>query len=129
MSLLRRIGNLFRRSKLDREIDAEIRAHIEMRTEDNVAAGMAHAEARRDAVVRFGNSTAMKEHVTGADAALVLESVWSDLRYAFRQLRKNPGFAFTAISVLALGICASVAIFAFVDAVLIKPMPYRDPTR
>jgi predicted permease len=129
MSLVRRIGNLFRRRSLESEIDAEIRAHIEMRTQDNVAAGMPLAEAQRDAMVRFGGRTAMKERVTGADAALVLESVWSDLRYACRQLRKNPGFGVTAISVLALGICASVAIFAFVDAVLIKPLPYRNPVR
>lgn len=129
MSLVRRIGNLFRRHKLESEIDAEIRAHIEMRTEDNIAAGMPQAQARRDAMVRFGGRTTIKERMTGADAALVLESMWSDLRYACRQLRKNPGFGVTAISVLALGICASVTIFAFVDAVLIKPLPYRNPTR
>ncbi len=129
MSLLRRISNLFSRSTVDHDIDAELRSHIEMRMDDNLASGMSPEEARRDALVRFGNPTATKERVTGADAALMLDSIWSDIRYACRQLIKNPGFTVTAVLVLALGIGASVAIFAFVDAALIKPLPYKDPTR
>ncbi|WP_260703383.1 ABC transporter permease [Edaphobacter flagellatus] len=127
MSLLRRISNLWLRSCVDREIDEELRSHIEMRTEDNIASGMLPEQARRDAVLRFGNPVATKESVVGADAALMLEGMWRDLRYALRQLWKNPGFSLTAIVVLVLGIAASVAIFAFVDAVLIKPLPYQNP--
>src|SRR6187402_2690546 len=129
MSLVRRIGNLFCRSKVDREIDAELQAHIEMRIEDNLAEGMSPEEARRDALIRFGNPTATKERVTGMDAALRLDSIWFDTRFAYRQLIRNPGFAVVAILVLALGMGASVAIFAFVDAALIKPLPYKDPGR
>jgi len=129
MALIRRIVNLFRRSRMDGEIEAELLSHIEMRIEENLAAGMSADEARRDAMVRFGNHVVMKEKATAADAALTLESVWADLRFALRQLRKNPGFAFTAIVVLTLGIGSSVAIFAFVDAALIKPLPYKDATR
>ena len=129
MSILHRIANLFSRDKVQREIDRELAAHIEMRIEDNLAAGMSPKEARRDANVRFGSRSAMKERITEADAALYFTGLWADLRYAFRQLRKNPGFTATAIFVLALGIAASVAIFAFVDAALIKPLPYRDPSR
>ena len=129
MSLLRRFTNLFTRSRVEREIDAELRAHIDLRTADNIASGMPPAAARRDALLRFGNPIAAKERVTGSDVALSLDSIWADLRFAFRQLRKNPGFALTAIAVLALGICASVAIFAFVDAVLITPLPYTQPNR
>jgi predicted permease len=129
MSLLRRIGNLFSRNRVDREIDDELRAHIEMRVEDNVAAGMSPDAARRDALVRFGNRPATKERVTGMDTALLLDSIWADIRFSCRQLARNPGFAFTVILVLALGIGASVAIFAFVDAALIKPLPYKDPNR
>ena len=114
---------------MDGEIEAELRSHIEMRIEENVAAGMSVDEARRDALVRFGNQTVMKEKVTGMDAALALDSIWTDIRFALRQLGKNPGFGFTAIVVLMLGIGSSVAIFAFVDAALIKPLPYRDPSR
>jgi macrolide transport system ATP-binding/permease protein len=129
MSLLRRISNLFSRSNVDREIDAELQSHIDMRTEDNLATGMSPQEARREALIRFGNPIATKERVTSADAALLLDSIWADIRYACRQLAKNPGFACTAILVLALGMGASVAIFAFVDAALINPLPYKDPTR
>jgi predicted permease len=129
MSLYRRIANLFSRSSIDREIDAELRSHIDLRIEDNLASGMNAADARRDALVRFGNPAATKEHVAGMDVALLLASIASDIRYACRQLIKNPGFASTAILVLSLGIGSSVAIFAFVDAALIKPLPYREPAR
>ena len=129
MPMMRRIANLFRRSRLDREAEAEMRAHIEMRAADNLAAGMADEEARRDALLRFGNRTALRERVASADAALLLDSIAFDMRYALRQLWKNPGFACTAIAVLAMGIGASVAIFAFADAALIRPMPYADPNR
>ncbi|MGB6689445.1 MAG: ABC transporter permease, partial [Terracidiphilus sp.] len=129
MSLLRRVLNLFFRRAIDREIEAELESHIELRTDDNVAAGMQSESARRNALVRFGNRAATKERVAGVESALFLSSAWSDIRYACRQLLKNPGFAATAILVLALGIGASVAIFAFVDAALIKPLPYRQPSR
>src|SRR5580704_10187678 len=71
MSLLRRLSNLFTRRELDQEIGAELRSHIEMRIEDNIAAGMSKEEAHRDAMLRFGNPALMKERVTGADAALI----------------------------------------------------------
>jgi macrolide transport system ATP-binding/permease protein len=129
MSFLRRIKNLFSRTRLNAEIEEELRAHLEMRTEHNLQWGMSERDARRDALVRFGNLTATKERVASADAALVLESIWADVRYACRGLVKNPGFAVTAMLVLALGVGVSVAIFAFADAVLIRPLPYPDPTR
>ena len=129
MSLISRIANLFRRDHVDREIARELAAHLEMRTEDNVARGMPPEAARRAARIRFGNATAMKERVAGMDVALTLESLSADLAYALRQLIRNPGFALTAIVVLALGAGASVSIFAFVDAVLIRPLPYKDPAR
>ena len=104
MGLLRRIFSLSKRSALDREIDAELQAHIAMRTDDNIAAGMTPEEASRDARIRFGNQSAMKERITAADTALVFSSFWADCKYALRQFVKNPGFACTAIVVLALGI-------------------------
>ena len=129
MSVLRRIANLFSRNRMDLEIADELQSHIEMRVADSIAAGMSQEAARRDALLRFGNRTKIGGHVADEDAFLALESLWSDLRYAFRQLARNPGFAFTAIAVLALGLSASTAIFAFVDAVLLKPLPYQDPSR
>jgi hypothetical protein len=97
MSVFRRIANLLHRSRIDRDTDAELQAHIELRTEDNLAAGMSPEQARRDALVRFGNRTVTKERVAAADAALLVSSIGSDIRYALRQLIKNPGFALAAI--------------------------------
>lgn len=129
MAIFRRIANLFRRSHVDREIDAELQAHISLRTDENVARGMSPDAARRDALVRFGNVTSTREHVAGADAVLVFDGILGDLRFAVRQLVRNPGFAATAILVLALGIASFTSIFAFVDATLIKPLPYQNPSR
>jgi len=129
MSILRRITNLFSRHSMQREIDAELASHLEMRIEDNLAAGMNPKQARRKALVGFGNPALAGERTAEADAALYLESLCADLRYAVRQLRKSPGFAATAILMIALGLGASVTIFAFVDAALIQPMPFRDPSR
>ena len=89
MSILRRFANLFHRSKLDEDIEAELRAHIEMRTADNIAAGMSPEKARRDALVRFGGRAGMKERVIAADAHMFLDSLWQDLRYALRMLRNS----------------------------------------
>ncbi len=129
MSLYRRISNLFSRTKVEREIDAELQAHIALRTEDNIAAGMSPAAARRDALLRFGNPTVVKEAATAADAALFFESIRSDVRFAIRQLWKSPGFAVAAVLALSLGIGAASAIFSVVDAMLLRPLPFTHQER
>jgi predicted permease len=127
ISIFSRISNLFSRTSLDREIESELQAHIEMRMEDNLAQGMSPEHARRDALARFGNPTATKEHVVIADAAVVLGSIWDDTRYAFRQLRKSPGFATTTVLTLAIGIGANLAIFQLLYGVLFAHLPVKQP--
>jgi len=129
MSIARRMANLLHRSRIDRDIDAELQTHIALRTEDNLAAGMSPEQARRDALVRFGNRTATKERVTATDAALLISTIGSDTRYALRQLIKNPGFALAAILSLALGIAATVSVFSVIYGVLLHPFPYADVDR
>jgi predicted permease len=127
MSLFRRISNLFWRSRMDREIDTEIKSHLQMRTEDNIASGMPPDQARRDALLRFGNPTVTNERVAASDAALTLESLFADVRYALRQLVRNRGFAVIAVLTLALGIGATTGIFSILNAWIIQPLPLKDP--
>ena len=125
---LKKISILFARNRFRGELDEEMVFHREQAEKEYIAAGMTPEAARHAAMRQFGNATRLKEQsheVVGFN----LETVVQDLRFALRQLRKNPGFALTAILILALGIGSSLAIFAFVDAALIKPLPYADPTR
>ena len=129
MSTLRRIANLFSRDKLQREIDSELRSHIDLRIEDNIAAGMSRKQARRDAMLRFGNPAVMHQRTSEADAALYLQSLWTDMRYALRQLARSPGFAITAVLALSLGVGAATAIFSVIDVVLFRPLPFANQDR
>jgi len=127
MALLGRILGLFRRSRLDREIDAELREHMQMCIDDNVANGMSRREAERVARLQFGSPTVARERVHAEDAALGLDSVFRDVRYALRGLRKSPSFAMVAILTLALGIGANTAIFQLLDAVQMRSLPIQKP--
>ena len=123
MAMFRRMWNLVRRSRVDDEIDAELRSHIEMRIEENMASGMSADQARRDALVRFGNRTVTRECVAAEDMSQAFSGFWRNVRYAFRQLRRSPGFALTAILTLALGIGPNVAIFSIIWATFLAPVP------
>ena len=127
MALLRRILSLGRRRRVEREIDAELREHMAMCVDDNMAQGMSREEAERDARRRFGSPTAMRERVSAEDAALGIESLWHDLRGALRVFVKSPGFAFVVVITLALGIGANTAIFELLDAVRLRTLPIVKP--
>src|SRR5215470_5168855 len=115
--------------KGDRDFAEELESHLQLHIDDNIRAGMSPQEARRVAVMKLGGVDQAKEAYRDRATIPFLESVLQDLRFTLRQLRKNPAFTLTAIVMVALGIGASVAIFAFVDAALIKPLPYQNPAR
>ena len=126
---LLRFKGLFSKDARERELADELESHLQMHIDDNIRAGMSPQEARRDAVMKLGGVDQTKEAYRDRATIPLLEGAFQDLRFTFRQLRKNPAFTVTATAMVALGIGASVAIFAFVDAALIKPLPYQDPAR
>jgi macrolide transport system ATP-binding/permease protein len=125
---LRKFQILFRREQFNTELDEEMAFHRDEAIRQFEAEGMTPDLARYAAARQFGNTTLLKER-SHEMVGFRFESVVQDLRFAVRQLRKNPGFTLTAILMLALGMGASVAIFAFVDAALIKPLPFPNPSR
>ncbi len=114
---------------MSRDLDEELQFHLDARTQDNLAAGLPPEQAQRDAFLKFGNRTLMKERARDMNIVAWIETIAQDLRYALRGLRRFPGFAVTAILSLALGIGASVSIFTVADNLLLRPLPYRDPSR
>src|ERR1700751_355499 len=127
MSLFRRIWALTRRSSLDSDIESELREHMQMRIDANIAKGMTPEQAARDARLRFGNPTVMKDRVDAEDTAVGLDNFMRDIRYALRGFAKNPAFATVAILTLTLGIGANTAVFQLLDAVRFRSLPIQDP--
>jgi hypothetical protein len=128
-TIMRWLKHLFSRRRRYDELSASIREHLDEKIADLTDRGMTREQARRAARCEFGNVTLIEERSREVWQWPTLESILADLRYTFRQLSRAPGFTVTAIVVLALGIGASVAIFAFVDAALLEPLAYADPNR
>jgi predicted permease len=123
------LRNLFRKQRVERELDDEVHAFVDMKTDENIAGGMSPADARRAALIECGGVEQVKESVREVRAGTLLEQCWQDVRYGLRMLRKNPGFSVVAVCTIALGIGVNASIFSIFDSVTLRPLQLNEPNR
>lgn len=121
------IRNLFRRARVEQDLDEEVRSYAGLLADQGIEHGLSPEEARRRALIDLGGVEQVKERVREVRMGTRLEMLWQDLRYGARMLRKNPGFSAAAALTLALGIGANAAIFTLTYAVILKSLPVPDP--
>jgi predicted permease len=124
-----RIRGLFLARRLDEDFDREVSAHLAMLTEEHVRRGLAPDAARRAAIIRFGGAMRIKEEQHDRRGLPFVETTLQDVRYGLRSLRKHPAYSMVAIATLAVGIGAGAAVFSIASAVLLRPLPYKDPAQ
>ena len=124
-----RLQTLFRRDRITRRLDDEIKFHLDQQIAENISAGMSREEALYAAQRTFGNPTFLKEKTRDTWGWTWLEELLGDIRFGLRMLLKSPGFAFVSILTLALGIGANTAVFSLVDCLVLRPLPIEHPER
>ncbi len=121
--------NWFRKRRVEGELDAEVRAFVDMKTDENIARGMSSREARRAALVECGGIEQVKESVREVRAGALLEQLGQDIHFGLRMLRKNPGFTLVAVLTIALGIGVNSSIFAVFNSAALRPLQVPDSNR
>ena len=129
IDLFHRLRSLFRRDRVDRELDDEMRFHLEQQIETYIGQGLTHDEAVRRARIEFGGLDQIREEHRDARGVALADDLARDLRYGVRQLRRSPAFAAAALLCLALGIGATTAVYSLVDAILLQPLPFKNSER
>jgi macrolide transport system ATP-binding/permease protein len=129
MGWMQRLRAQFRQETHSADLHEELQFHLAMREQTNAEAGMSKEEAYRQARIRMGNVTRLKEQMRQIDLLTLPRSLWLDARYAIRQLRRSPGFSLVAVATLALGIGATTAIFTLIYDVMLRPLPFAQADR